>query len=203
MNKVWLFGTGIVIGLALVLTAGWVLLTGNYQYNGVVIDPPATAVDFTLTDQHGQPYTLSEQRGKMVLIFFGYTNCPDVCPITLSEFKRVKAVLGEQADRVEFVYITVDPERDTVERIAQYLPNFDPEFVGLSGSVAEMEPVWQAYGVYREKQDTGSAAGYLVDHSTRTYLIDAGGNWRINFPYGMEPEKIGADLLHLLKEDQG
>jgi protein SCO1/2 len=200
MNKIWLFGTGVVIGLALVLMAGWVLLNKNYTYNGVVIDPPAPAADFTLTDQNGQPFTLSEQRGKLVLIFFGYTNCPDVCPITLSEFKRVKDGLQEQADRVEFVYITVDPERDTVERMAQYLPNFDPQFVGLSGDEVEMQPVWEAYGVYREKQDLGSAAGYLVDHSTRTYLIDADGNWRINFPYGTDPELIVADLLHVLKE---
>lgn len=200
MNKIWLYSTGLIIGLALALTAGWLLLTGEYEYNGVVIDPPAKAANFTLTDQHGQPYTLSEQRGKLVLIFFGYTNCPDVCPITLSEFKRVKAMLGEQAERVEFVYITVDPERDTVERMAQYLPNFDPQFVGLSGDVAKMEPIWKAYGVLREKRDAGSAAGYLVDHSTRTYLIDMDGNWRINFPYGSEPEKVAADLLHLLKE---
>jgi protein SCO1/2 len=200
MNKVWLFGTGVIIGLALVLGAGWVLLTGDYRYNGVVIDPPAPAVDFTLTDQHGQPFTLSQQRGKMVMIFFGYTNCPDVCPITLSEFKRIKALLGDQADQVEFVYITVDPERDTVERLAQYLPNFDPQFIGLTGSEAELEPVWKAYGVYHEKQDAGSAAGYLVDHSTRTYLIDGNGNWRINFPYEMSAEKVSADLLHLLRE---
>lgn len=201
MNKIWLFGTGLVIGLALVLGAGWALLDRNYTYNGVVVvDPPPPAADFTLTDQHGQPFRLSQQKGKFVLIFFGYTNCPDVCPITLSEFKRVKAMLGSQADRVEFVYVTVDPERDTVDRLAQYLPNFDPEFIGLTGDRATLERVWLDYGVVAEKQDSGSAAGYLVDHSTRTYLIDADGNWRINFPYGMEPEKIAQDLRHLLKE---
>lgn len=199
MNKIWLFATGAAIGLALILGAGWAWNARNYQYNGVVIDPPAPAPDFTLTDQHGQPFRLNDQRGKAALIFFGYTNCPDVCPITLSEFKRVKALLGDQAERVKFIYITVDPERDTVTRMAEYMPNFDSQFVGLTGDPAAMEQVWKEYGVYIQKQEAGSAAGYLVDHSTRTYLIDPDGNWRLNFPYGMEPEKIVRDLRQVLK----
>lgn len=201
MNKVWLFATGMVIGLALILGAGWVWMDRNYQYNGVVIDPPAPAPDFTLTDQHGQAFRLGDQRGKAALIFFGYTNCPDVCPITLSEFKRIKALLGDQADQVEFIYITVDPERDNVARMAEYLPNFDPEFIGLTGDLQDLEQVWKDYGVYRQTQEAGSAAGYLVDHSTRTYLIDPNGRWRINFPYGMEPDKISRDIHQILKEN--
>jgi protein SCO1/2 len=201
MNKIWLFVTGLILGLALILGAGWVWMNRNYQYNGVVIDPPAPAADFTLTDQHGQPFRLSDQRGKAAIIFFGYTNCPDVCPITLSEFKRIKAMLGDNADQVAFIYITVDPERDTVARLAEYLPNFDPQFIGLTGDLPALEQVWKAYGVYQQKQDAGSAAGYLVDHSTRTYLIDPDGAWRINFPYGMEPEKIVRDIRQVLKEN--
>jgi protein SCO1 len=200
MNKVWLLVTGVVMGLALTLVVGWYYLEQNYRYQGAVIDPPASAADFTLTDQNGMPFRLSEQQGKIVLIFFGYTNCPDVCPITLSEFKRIKAMLGDTADQVRFVFITVDPERDTVERLNSYLQNFDPAFIGLTADRETLEPVWKAYGVYQQKQDTGSAAGYLVDHSTRTYLIDANGRWRINYPYGMDPEKIARDLQHLLKE---
>lgn len=189
-----------VIGLALTLAGGWYFLDQNYRYQGAVIEPPAQAADFSLTDQNGDLFRLSDQQGKIVLVFFGYTNCPDVCPITLSEYKKIKAMLGEKADRVRFVYITVDPERDTVERMNTYLQNFDPTFVGLTSDRATLEPVWKAYGVYQQKQDTGSAAGYLVDHSTRTYLIDSQGRWRINYPYGMEPVKIVQDLQHLLKE---
>jgi protein SCO1 len=200
MNKIWFLGSGVVIGLALSLILGWYLLDQNYQYYGAVIDPPASAADFTLTDQNGSPFRLSDQKGKAVLIFFGYTQCPDVCPITLSEFKKIKAMLGDQADRVRFVFITVDPERDTVAQINTFLQNFDPAFVGLTGDQAALESVWKAYGVYQEKQAAGSAAGYLVDHSTRTYLIDPQGHWRINYPYGMETEKIVQDLQHLLKE---
>ena len=200
MNKVWFLVSGVVIGLSLTLVAGWYFLDQNYRYQGAIIEPPAPAADFTLTDQNGDLFRLSDQQGKIVLIFFGYSNCPDVCPITLSEFKRIKAMLGDKADRVRFVYITVDPERDTVERINTFLQNFDPSFTGLTATREILEPVWKAYGVYQQKQDTGSAAGYQVDHSTRTYLIDANGRWRINYPYGMEPEKIVKDLQHLMKE---
>jgi protein SCO1/2 len=200
MNKIGLLGSGVVIGLALTLAAGWFFLNQNYRYQGVVIEPPAQAADFTLTDQNGDPFRLSDQQGQLVLVFFGYTHCPDVCPITLSEFKKIKAMLGKKADQVRFVYITVDPERDSAERINTFLQNFDPTFIGLTGDRATLEPVWKAYGVYQQKQDTGSAAGYLVDHSTRMYLIDSQGRWRINYPYGMEPAKIVQDLQHLMKE---
>lgn len=200
MNKIWFIGSGVVIGLALTLVIGWYLLDQNYRYHGAVIEPPAPAADFTLTDQNGNPFRLSDQKGKLVLIFFGYTHCPDVCPITLSEFKKIKTMLGDKADQVRFVYITVDPERDTVGQINSFLQNFDPSFVGLTSDRATLEPVWKAYGVYQQKQDAGSAAGYLVDHSTRTYLIDSQGSWRINYPYGMEPQKIAQDLRQLMKE---
>jgi protein SCO1/2 len=200
MNKIWFIGSGVVIGLALTLVIGWYLLDQNYRYHGAVIEPPAQAADFTLTDQDGNPFRLSDQKGKIVLIFFGYTHCPDVCPITLAEFKQIKAMLGDKADQVRFVFVTVDPERDTPETINTFLQNFDPTFIGLTSDRATLEPVWKAYGVYQQKQDAGSAAGYLVDHSTRTYLIDSAGSWRINYPYGMEPEKIAQDLGHLMKE---
>ncbi len=199
MNRIWLFGTSLITGLTLVLLGAWWLLDRNYQYQGVVIDPPAQAADFTLTDQHGQPFRLSEQRGKVVLIYFGYTNCPDVCPITLSDYKRIKAGLGKQAGQVQFVFITVDPERDTVSRLNTYLVNFDPGFIGLTGDRATLEPVWKAYGVYQQKQDVGSQAGYLVDHTSRIYAIDPQGNWRVNYPFGMETDKIVNDVRHLLK----
>lgn len=203
MNKYWTFGIGALIGLALALGAGWYALNSAYTYHGVVIDPPAPAFDITLTDQHGQPYRLSEQQGKLVLIFFGYTHCPDVCPVTLSEYRQIKRMLGEQAKNVQFVYITVDPQRDTPERIGQYLQNFDPEFVGLSGSAEALAAVWKAYGVYQQPKESNSAGGYLVDHSSRTYLIDAQGHWRMNYNYGTDSENIAKDLLHLIKNNDG
>ncbi|MEW5870319.1 MAG: SCO family protein [Chloroflexota bacterium] len=199
MKRIFWTILGMTIGLGLVLIA-WYVTQRNYAYQGVVIDPPAPAADFELADQHGQPFHLRGQQGKIVLIFFGYTNCPDVCPVTLSEYKQIKAQLGEQAENVRFVFITVDPERDSPERLAAYLANFDSTFIGLSGTRAQLEPIWRSYGVYQEKRDVGSASGYLVDHTAITFLIDAQSNWHINYPFGMETEKIVADLQHLIKE---
>jgi protein SCO1 len=199
MNKIWLLGSGVAIGLALTFLGGWYLLNQNYQYHGTVLDPPAQAFDIHLTDQNGQPFRLSDQKGKSVLIFFGYTHCPDVCPITLGGFKQVKALLGNQADQVSFVFITVDPERDNVGTINAFLQNFDPSFIGLTGDRAALEQVWNAYGVYQEQQAAGSTGDYEVDHSTPTYLIDPAGQWHINYPYGMEPAQIAQDLRHMLK----
>ena len=199
MKRYAILGIGVVIGLAIALAA-WFIANQNYTYQGVLIDPPAKAADFALTDQNGNSFRLSEQRGKIVLIFFGYTNCPDVCPTTLAEFKKIKAALGDQAADVRFVFITVDPERDTQQRMQSYLTAFDSDFTGLTGDSAALEAVWKSYGVFIERKDVGSASGYLVDHSARTYLIDLQGNWRLNYPFGMETEKISQDILHLLRE---
>ena len=200
MKKYTLLGISIVIGLLATIGAAWFFMDQNYTYQGVLIDPPAQATDFSLKDQYGNTFRLSEQRGEVVLIFFGYTSCPDVCPVTLSEFKRIKADLGDQADRVRFVFITVDPERDTQERMQTYMNNFDSTFIGLSGERTELEPIWKAYGVYQERQDLGSAAGYLVDHSAIIYVIDQQGRWRLDYTFGMEVEKITKDLQYLLRE---
>jgi protein SCO1 len=199
MKKYGMVGLGVVIGLALVLV-GWRAMGASYTYQGTLIDPPIPATDFTLTDQSGGTFRLSDQRGKIVLIFFGYTHCTDVCPLTLSNFKRVKQTLGSQAQHVEFVFITVDPERDSPEALRQDLANFDPSFIGLTGTRPEIEKVWKAYGVYQAKVDNGSAAGYSVDHTAITYLIDPQGNWRLTYPFGMEIEKITSDLLHMIRQ---
>lgn len=191
---------GVIIGLALILV-GWQIYDLTYTYQGSLIDPPLPAADFELIDQNGQPFRLSKQRGRVVLMFFGYTNCPDVCPVTLTEFKQVKQQLGKSAEDVSFVFISVDPERDTRERVKLYMNNFDSTFIGLTGDRAALEPVWKSYGVYQAQQDTGSAAGYLVDHTARVYAIDTQGNWRLTYPFGMEVEKMIADVAHLLREN--
>lgn len=199
MNKPVLITIGVIFGLGLVFGA-WLLAGQNYTYQGTLIDPPAPAAEISLLDQNGEQFHLSEQRGKIVLIFFGYTHCPDVCPMTLSEYKKIKTGLGKNAAKTSFVFITVDPERDTRERLKLYLDTFDPEFTGLTAERAVLEQVWRDYGVFQERKDTGSAAGYLVDHSARLYVIDAGGNWRLNYTFGEDVEKIIQDLQHLHKE---
>jgi protein SCO1/2 len=194
-----LLGIGIVIGVALMLV-GWQIVQQSYRYQGSLIENPQPAPDFELTDQRGNSFPLSEQRGRLVLMFFGYTNCPDVCPLTLAEYREIKSQLGEQASQVEFVFITVDPERDTPARMNDYVSSFDPTFVGLSGEMADLEKVWSDYWVYRAKVETGSASGYAMDHTARMYLVDANGNLRLTYPYGFEVEKIVSDLRHMLRE---
>lgn len=199
MKHFALLGIGVVLGVAIILGA-WFIVNRNYTYQGVLIDPPAPAANFTLTDQNGKPFQLSDQRGKVVLIFFGYTNCADVCPITMTEFKKIKAGLGNKASDVEFVFVSVDPERDTPERMKVYVDSFDPGFTGLTGERAALEPVWKAYGVYVEKQAPDSSGGYEVNHPTRTYVIDVKGNWRLNYPFGTDANILVEDILHLLQE---
>jgi protein SCO1/2 len=134
------------------------------------------------------------------LLFFGYTNCPDECPVTMADFVKIKARLGDKADQVKFVLVTTDPERDTPARMQEYLANFDPTFVGLVGDTAKLEPVWGAYGVYRAEVDTGSKSESMVEHSTRIYLIDAGGNLRVTYLFGTESDWMAEDVAYLIKE---
>ena len=133
------------------------------------------------------------------MIFFGYTHCPDVCPVTLSEFKQIKQQLRDKASGVEFVFITVDPERDTPDVLARYVPSFDPSFIGLTGSAAELQSVYKSYGVYAQKQEDDGQGNYSMDHTARTYLVDQQGNWRLTYPFGIEVSQVVDDLDHLLQ----
>lgn len=199
MKPVHYIFAGLAVLVILVAGVGAAVLLTPYQFHGSEIAPARTAPEIVLPTVGGESFRLSEQQGKLVLIFFGYTRCPDVCPLTLSEFKQVKEALGERADQVEFVFITVDPERDTPELMAEHVARFDPEFVGLSGSAAELDPVWRAYGVYHEA--VPMSAGYSMDHSAFTYLIDKAGNLRLTYGFGTPVEDLLADVRELLKEE--
>jgi protein SCO1 len=197
-SKYFLMVIGVVIGLALVFGA-WQLSQRNYRFQGSLIDPPAPAADFSLLDQNGNLFNLSDQRGKIVLVFFGYTHCPDECPVTLSQFKQIKEQLKDKSEDVRFVLITVDPERDTQSEMRKFVANFDPSFIGLTGSVADLEPVWKSYGVFVEKGPANEQGDYEIDHVSRVYLVDQQGNWRLTYPFGMEGSQITNDLEHLLQ----
>lgn len=197
-RNILLFGLAIIAGLAAVLATQE--LGQSYTFKGSIIEPPLPAQDFTLYDQHNQPFRLSDQRGEVVLIFFGYTHCPDVCPLTLADFKQIKAELAADADRVNFLFITVDPARDTPERLAEHMANFDPAIRALIGDREELEAVWKSFGVYAARAESGSAAGYLVDHTARVYAIDANGDMRMTYAFGTEREAIVQDVAHLLAE---
>jgi protein SCO1/2 len=170
------------------------------SFRGNALDSPIPAPDFTLTDQYGEPFRLSEQRGRVVLLFFGYASCPDVCPTTLGTWRRVMEELGSDADQVRFVFVTVDPERDTRERLREHLALFSPDIVGLAGTLEELEPIYQAYGVYREKVTLpDSELGYQVTHTASAYVIDPDGYWRLRHLFGTPSEDIVYDIRQLLE----
>lgn len=198
-----LVAVGLAVATVLLFAATVILMNLQpYAYHGSVIEPPARAADFTLTAHDGKPFRLSEQTGKAVVMFFGYTSCPDVCPTTLYNFKKIRAQLTHQADQTRFVFITVDPERDTRERLGAYVTNFDPSFIGLTGTMSELETVWKSYGVYRAKQAGSTALGYLVDHSSRIYFIDPRGNLRVTYTDDTHADDIARDIRHVLEQSQ-
>ena len=155
------------------------------------IEPGSDVADFTMISSTGEPFDLSSLRGEYALLFFGYTHCPDFCPLTLSEFKQVKSMLGEDAERVNFIFITGDGERDTPEVLDRYGRRFDPEFIGLTPDEPTLEQIAPDYGLYYDRRtDEGSDGNYPVDHSTVSYLIDAQGKLRAIYSYDAEPEVI-------------
>jgi protein SCO1/2 len=185
-----------------VVVITFLVLPKPYTYQGSLIEPPVEAFQFELADAAGNQFRLEDHQGKIVLIFFGYANCPDVCPTTLADFKQVKEKLGEKAGQVSFVFITIDPERDTLENIDQYVNAFDPTFIGLSGSLEELQAVWDGYFVYREKVESDSKLGYLMDHTARVYLVDQEGLLGITFPFGISADAIYEDVNHILSQKQ-
>jgi protein SCO1/2 len=181
--------------IGLLLTA-----CGAYQYKGSQYPDPQPAPDFQLSAADGQSFQLSHQRGKVILMFFGYTSCPDVCPITLAQAHQILHALGSEADKVTFLFITVDPERDTPAVLSSYVKAFDPAIVGLTGTPDELQAVYQAYGILVEKAppEEGSAGGYSVTHTSRTFLVDTQGRLSLSYSYGTPVDDIVQDVRHMV-----
>ena len=195
------YGFWLAVGALL----GWVVMMGlaslrPYQLRGSVIDSSAPAPEIVLAATDGSTYSLRERQGRVALIFFGYTSCPDVCPATLSEMREVRKALGERAADVDMLFITVDPARDSLERMGMYVSLFDPAILGLTGSPEALEAVYRAYGVTVEFQTETTAAGYLVTHSSRVYVVDRAGKLRLTYPFGTAVDDIVQDVRYLLKE---
>lgn len=152
--------------------------------------------DFKLTDHNGRPRTLADFRGKVVALFFGYVHCPDVCPTTLADMAQVKRLLGNDADKLQVLFVTVDPERDTPALLAQYVPAFEPSFLGLYGDAQTTAVIAKTFEVTYQKQPTNS--GYNVDHSAGTFLIDPAGKVRLLSPYAQRPAWLAEDIKLLL-----
>jgi len=196
-RKTLLVGIGAFLLVGIV--AAWTFLFGQpASFRGTTFaDPYPVASEFTLTRADGSSFQLSEMRGKTVLLFFGYTSCPDVCP----ELNQTMKQLGEKdAGKVQVLFVTVDPGRDTPEKTQEYVNHFNTNFIGLSGTEEELTPVWNKYGVFREVVEGTSALGYLVNHTARVTLIDANGNLRISYNFDAPVEDIVHDLKLILKE---
>lgn len=164
---------------------------------------PRIGGDFTLTDQHGIRRSTTEFRGKYRLIYFGYSFCPDICPLGLQNMSGALSILGRDLDEVVPIFVTIDPERDTVENLKIYATNFHSKFIMLTGTAQEVESVLKSYKVYaaRAKPD-GTMADYLMDHSTLIYLMDREGHFMKSFPHTTPPEELAKAVAVLLGNEQ-
>jgi protein SCO1/2 len=173
----------------------------SYEFKGATIEPPDVAVDFTLTDQNSNTFRLADQRGKVVVIFFGYTNCPDICPATMSDMQVVMNRLGDQRDQLKVVFITVDPERDTSERLQRFIGMFNQDIIGLTGDQATLSSVYKAYGAGATRRDLpDSALVYAMDHTATSTIIDKQGQRRLLFGFGTSVDDMFSDLSALINE---
>ncbi|MES2351287.1 MAG: SCO family protein [Pseudomonadota bacterium] len=165
-----------------------------------VFDPPRMAPDFTVRGSDGKELKLSQYRGKLVLLEFGYTSCVDVCPVSLAMLADARKQLGAQAAQLQVIYVTVDPERDTPERMKNYLRAFDPTFIGATGTPHQMERVRRDYGITAtKKMIEGSKTDYVVGHSSYLYFVDRKGNLRALLPFGRTAADVVHDTTLLLK----
>lgn len=159
--------------------------------------PPKDVPAFTLTDQDGQPFTTGGA-GKVRVIYIGYTNCPDVCPMTMINLKTVRQQLGAQANQVSFIMVTADPTRDTPSVMKTFLQGFDTSFIGLSGSKSELQPVWAEFGAPVNIEPSGDAASYIVSHPATLYVLNKQGQLALKIPYGRTVAGITDDVRGLL-----
>ena len=171
----------------------------KHSFNAVDITGAEYARQFSLKDFDGRPRNLAEFKGKVVFVFFGFTQCPDVCPTTLAELAEVRRRLGPDGQRVQGVFISVDPARDTPQVLKGYLQAMDPSFVGLTGTPEQIEAVAREFKVFYQKVPT-SAGNYTLDHTAGAYVFDPEGHVRLFVRYGMGVDKVTADLKQLLSQ---
>ena len=168
------------------------------QFVNTDISEAGYARDFALTDHNGKPRTMADFRGKAVVIFFGYTQCPDVCPTTMTGMAEALKLLGGDAAKVQVLFVTVDPERDTQQLLAQYVPVFNPSFLGLFADAQTIARTAQEFRVFYKKQPGSTPTTYTVDHSAGSYVYDPQGRLRLYIKHGEKPEVIAKDLKLLV-----
>ncbi len=184
--------------LILLALAGLLAACTPQKFNSVDITGASYASGFELTDHTGTQRSLADYKGKVVVVFFGYAQCPDVCPTTLAEMVEVKRRLGADAGKLQVIFVTVDPERDTREVLAQYVPGFDPSFVGLIGNAEQTAATAKEFKVFFQKVPGATPTSYTVDHTAGSYVFDREGRVRLFLRYKQDIDSVVADLKRLL-----
>jgi protein SCO1/2 len=169
------------------------------QFRAIDITGAEYARDFKLTDHNGQPRSIKDFAGKVVVVFFGFTQCPDVCPTALAELAEVKRALGKDGDKLQGIFVTVDPERDTPEVLKGYMANFDPTFLALRGTPEQLAAMAKDYKVYYKKVDGKTPTSYTMDHSAGSFVYDTQGRIRLYTRYGSGAQALADDIRLLLK----
>jgi protein SCO1/2 len=190
-----LFACALLVGSTLLLNA---CSDSKPSFASVDITGAAYAKGFELTDHNGRLRHLSDFSGKVVLMFFGYTQCPDVCPTTMSEMVQIKKSLGADGERLQVLFVTLDPERDTPDLLKAYMENFDPSFLALYTTLPKLEALAQDYKIYYKKVEGQTATSYSMDHSAGSYLYDTKGQLRLFTRYGSPQEALTKDIQTLL-----
>jgi protein SCO1 len=188
--------------LLLILTLCLLASCGDSQPSKSFVGTDITGADFSkslaLTDHTGTPRTLDDYKGKVIVMFFGFTHCPDVCPTTMLDLKNTMKLLGDKADEVQVLFVTVDPERDTQEVLAKFVPSFDSRFIGLRGDAEQTAETVKNFKIYYAKVPGKSENDYSIDHSAGMYAFDKQGKVRLYLGYGQKPEDIASDVQKLL-----
>jgi len=168
------------------------------QFNNIDISGASYARDFALTDAAGAPRALGDYRGKVVVLFFGYTHCPDVCPTTLAQLAQARRLMGADAGRVQVLFVTLDPDRDTPQLLTRYVRAFDPSFVGLTGTEPQIQAAAREFKVFFQKVAGPAADSYTLDHSSGSFVFDSQGHVRLYLRDGASADQIAPDLKRLL-----
>jgi len=170
------------------------------QFKAIDITGADYARDFQLTDHNGQARSIKDFKGKIVVVFFGFTQCPDVCPTSMAELAEVKKLLGKDGERLQGLFVTVDPERDTPQVLKAYMANFDPTFLALTAPPDKLAELARNYKIYYKKVDGKTPGSYSMDHSAGSYVYDAQGNVRLYTRYGSGAQALASDVQLLLKQ---
>ncbi len=193
---------GVLAGVVVVGAAAYFLVLPRfvpYVFHGQTIQSNQTAPTVELDGPNGSTVRLTDYEGKVVVLYFGYTFCPDVCPITLSKLDRAMDILGDKAEDVQVIMVSVDPERDTPEVLEQYMAHFNPAFIGVTGDTNAIDRVATVYGVYYEAEEGSDATGYLVNHTATVMIVDKDGYLKLVLPFEGTAEEIAEDLGFFLR----